>query len=228
MGTVKVTEVVGQAAYMLTDEGNVRWTKQKLLTWFNEAQRALVSRRPDTLAVNESFKCAAGVKQQIPDIGVQLIDIERNTNGKNITQVEKRLLDNHVPDWAAEDQSVTAQHFMFDPRYPKIFYLSPPAKEEIEAAGETPAVPGTELEIVYTKCPDTVAITDEQWNADNTTIEVDDVWANALQEYILHRAWAKDSESAGNQARSNGHFQTFRMMIGDITEADAAITADEK
>ena len=214
MATIKVIDVINQAAYMLTDEGSVRWTKLKLLDWFNEAQRALVARRPDSLAVNEEFSCAVGVKQRIPDIGIRLLEVTRNANGKSITQVSKSLLDSHVPDWAAETPSANIQHYVFDPRDPKTFYVYPPATVDAD------------IEIIYSKSPATVAIAN--FDTDQTMIEVDDVWANALQEYMLHRAWTKDSESTGNMDRASQHLQNFRFMIGEITEADAAITPGRK
>jgi len=214
MATIKVVEVINQASYMLTDVAAARWSKQKLLDWFNEAQRALVSRRPDSLAVNEVFECVAGVKQRIPSIGIRLIDVVRNTNGKTITQVSKALLDSHVPDWAAETPSANAMHFIFDARDPKTFYLYPAATVD------------TEVEIVFSKSPATVVISN--FDTDTQVIEVDDIWANALQEYMLHRAWTKDSENGGNMQRSREHLNNFRMAIGDTTEADMAITPDEK
>lgn len=214
MATIKVVDIIDQTAYMLTDVGAARWTKQKLLDWFNEAQRALVSRRPDSLAVNEVFECVAGVKQRIPDIGIRLIDVVRNTNGKSVTPVSKALLDSHVIDWAAETASTNIQHYIFDARDPKTFYVYPPATID------------SELEIIYSKSPDVVEI--ENFETDDQLIEVDDVWANAMQEYMLHRAWTKDAENVGNMQRATAHLQNFRLAIGDITQADTAITPDEK
>ncbi len=206
MGTIKVESLIDDAAFMLTDEGNTRWSKDALLGWFNQGQRALVSRRPDTLPVNAEFTCAAGVKQAIPDTGVRLMNVVRNIGGRGISKVEKQFLDYHVPDWYNADQSDRVQHFVFDERDPKTFYVYPPAEDELK------------LEIVYSKSPAAAAIADIA----STNIEVDDVWANAILEYMLHRAWSKDAEDAGNLARSREHLQNFRIAIGEITEADAA------
>ena len=207
MAVIKVVDVLDQAAYMLTDESAVRWPKETLLEWFNEAQRAVVLRRPDSLAVNEPFSCAAGAKQILPAVGIRLIDIIRVIGGSGITKVDKSQLDAHVRDWYTHAETAALEHFVYDERDPKTFYLYPPA------------IATTSIEIVYSKSPDVIVIAD--FVNDTQVISVDDVFANALQEYILYKAWMKDAEHAGNQDRANGHFNQFRVAIGEKTQADA-------
>ena len=209
MPVIKVVDVINQTAYMLTDESAVRWPKPTLLGWFNEAQRAVVLRRPDSLAVNEPFSCQGGSRQDMPAEGIRLIDIVRVIGGSGITKVDKSQLDAHIRDWYTQAESADIEHFVYDERDPKRFYLYPPA-----------AV-GTTIEIIYSKSPDVVSIAD--FNTDTQVISVDDVFANALQEYILYKAWMKDAEHAGNSNRANGHFNQFMVAIGDKTRADTAM-----
>ena len=55
MSTVKVVDIIDRAVVVLNDTTNVRWTKSELLLWFNDAQRAVVNRRPDANSVNEDY-----------------------------------------------------------------------------------------------------------------------------------------------------------------------------
>ena len=146
MAVIKVVDVLDQAAYMLTDESAVRWPKPTLLKWFNEAQRAVVLRRPDSLAVNEPFVCAAGARQVLPAAGIRLIDIVRVIGGSGVTKVDKSQLDAHVRDWYTHTETAAIEHFVYDERDPKNFYLYPPA------------LAATSIEIIYSKSPDVVAI----------------------------------------------------------------------
>ena len=207
MSVVKVVDVINQAAYMLTDPGAVRWTKPTLLKWFNEAQRAVVLRRPDSLAINETFSCVDGAKQVLPAIGIRLIDVVRVVGGSAITNVDRTLIDSHIRDWYSLTPSAALEHYIYDERDPKTFYVYPPATA------------GTDIEIIYSKSPDEVVIAN--FDTDTQVISVDDVFANALQEYILYKAWTKDAEHAGNQNRANSHFNQFRVAIGEKTQADA-------
>ena len=43
---------------------------------------------------------------------------------------------------------------------------------------------------------------------------VDDIYANALIDYVLYRSYMKDAEFAGNAQRANNHFQLFANSVG--------------
>jgi hypothetical protein len=53
---------------------------------------------------------------------------------------------------------------------------------------------------------------------------LDDIYANCLLDYILYRAYQKDSEYAGNAQRSMMHYQGFSNALGIKTQADSATT----
>ena len=79
-----------------------------------------------------------------------------------------------------------------------------------------------QLEIVFSAAPSDISISN--FNTDTTTISVDDVYANSLLDYILYRAYQKDSEFAGNSQRSMMHYQGFTNSLGVKTQVDAAVT----
>ena len=58
------------------------------------------------------------------------------------------------------------------------------------------------------------------------SIGVPDIYTNALQDYILYRAYTKDTEYAGNAARAQAHYQAFVNAL--TVEANATAVASPK
>ena len=218
MSTVKVVDVIDRAVVVLNDTTNVRWTKSELLLWFNDAQRAVVNRRPDSNSVNEDYttagqSAAANTKQTLPATGLRLLKVVRNTAGPAITHIRQDILDEQVRSWHDTSSPVTdVRHFIFDDRDPKSFYLYP-------APATTHSV-----EIVYSVSPSDVTVSD--FATDTQTIALDDTYANALLDYMLYRAYSKDAEYAENAQRAQLHLQIFESALGMITQADMAASAN--
>ena len=85
------------------------------------------------------------------------------------------------------------------------------------------AVSGTHsLDIVYSSAPTDITISD--FSSDTQTISVDDVYSNAILDYILYRSYQKDSEYSGNAQRAQMHYQSFTNSLGIKTRADAAVS----
>jgi hypothetical protein len=212
MATTKVVDILDRASIILQDNTNVRFPNDELLKFFNDAQKEVVLHRPDAKMVNESFSCSDGSKQELPAAALRLIEIVRNVGGRAVTQVDRKILDETLPNWhetAAGGNKI--EHFIYDPADPKRFYVYPKA------------VSGTHsIEIVYSSAPSDVSISN--FITDTTTISLDDVYANCILDYVLYRAYQKDSEYAGNAERSMMHYSSFANALGIKTNADAAST----
>ena len=213
MATTKVVDILGRASIILQDSTNVRFPNDELLKFFNDAQKEVVLHRPDANMQNvNNFTCVAGSKQTIPTTGLRLVDVVRNVGGRAITQVDRKILDETLPNWheTTADGTRKIEHFIFDPADPKHFYVYPKATTAFQ------------LEIVFSAAPSDITISN--FSTDTTTISVDDVYANSLLDYILYRAYQKDSEFAGNAQRSMMHYQGFTNALGVKTQVDAAVT----
>lgn len=212
MATTKVVDILDRASIILQDNTNVRFPNDELLKFFNDAQKEVVLHRPDAKMVNESFSCSTGSKQELPAAALRLIEIVRNVGGRAVTQVDRKILDETLPNWHETSAGTNKiEHFIYDPADPKRFYVYPKA------------VSGTHsLEIIYSSAPSDVAISN--YATDTTTISLDDVYSNSILDYILYRAYQKDSEFAGNAERSMMHYQSFANSLGIKTNADAATT----
>ena len=212
MATTRVVDVLDRAAIILQDNTNVRFPNDELLKFFNDAQKEVVLHRPDAKMVNTSFDCVSGSKQTLPSAALRLIEVIRNVGGRAVTQVQKRILDETLPNWHETVASTNKiEHFIYDPSDPKNFYIYP------KGASGTHS-----LEIVYSSSPAEIAVSN--FSTDTQVISVDDVYANCILDYVLYRSYQKDSEFAGNPQRAMMHYQSFANALGVKTQADVATT----
>jgi hypothetical protein len=206
--TTTAQSVIRRVVDTLQDPTSVRWAVSELVRYLNDGQREVALHRPDALVTNATLTCVAGSKQSLPNNGSKLIDVVRNaaatSTKRAVRMVNREILDAQVPNWHNLTGSIEALHFMYDPRDPRVFYLYPPA------------LTTTQLDIVYAAYP-----TDITEPADGTTytavsgnITLPDIFANAIADYVLYRAYSKDSEYAGNAQRAQNHYAAFTNALG--------------
>jgi hypothetical protein len=206
MGNITAQSIMEKAKVTLLDETNVRWTSPELLTHLNDGQRELVALKPDANTVNAVLTLVAGTRQSIPASGVQLFKIVRNmgmdgnTPGRAVTPASMETLDRTRPNWHAEAANAEVQHYMFDPRDPKTFYVTPPQPE-------TPS----RIEAVYAASPADVAI--------GAPINIDDIYATALYYFIMARAHAKETPGA-DTGKAAGYYNLFLGVLGLKAKAE--------
>lgn len=194
MGTLAVTALIGRVATLLNDAENVHWTQSELVDWLNDGQRELVLHRPTACVVNADLALVAGTKQKLPTDGNTLVDIPRNTDGNAIRVVDRRDLDAFQPDWHATSKAkAKVEHFCYSPADPKTFYVFPPSPG------------GNSVELIYNAIPPQVGL--------ESRISVDDIYSSALVDYVLFRAFAKDTDYAPNAVTSGAHYQAFLAAI---------------
>lgn len=210
MSTITAQAIIDKAQIILQDTTAVRWSESELLGWLNDGQREIVALRPDAYSKIANVTCVAGTKQSIPTSdGLRLLDVIRNmgaggsTPGLAIRKVPRQIMDGQTPDWHSSGSSATIKHYVFDERAPKTFYVYPPATV------------GTQLEILYAAAPADVS-------AIGNTITLDDIYMTPLMDYILYRAYSKDTEYAGNANRAAAARQSFENTLGLKAQADAA------
>lgn len=212
MATIKVIDVIDKAEQILQDPTNVRWGQQELLDYLNDGQREIVLFRPDAKTNNESFTLAESSKQTLPSSALRLIDIYKNISPETnpITLIERKILDDQIDDWYNQS-STFVEHYVYNPIDPKNFYVYP-----------YPSTSGNTIEIVYSASPSDITISN--FSTDTDTIELDDVYANAILDYILYRAYQKDTEYAGDLQKSANYFNTFQNALGIKQQVDAGST----
>jgi hypothetical protein len=199
--------LIGRAAIILQDEQYVRWTGPELLAWLNDGQREIVLHKPNAYVKTAAFVLQAGSKQTLEADAVSLIDIPRNVNGPAVRVVSREILDAHSPGWHTMSPATAIKHYMYNPLDPKVFYVYPPA---------TVSPNPVNVDLVYAGLPADVE------NLPNATILVEDIYATALVNYMLYRAYSKDAEYAANAALSQGFYGQFMALLGAKLTSETA------
>jgi hypothetical protein len=214
MGTLTGANLITRVQDTLQDTTSVRWSEAELLRYLNDAQREVVNLRPDASALTANVQLSTGTLQTIPTSGLRLLKITRNmsgtsgsaTGGRAIRIVDFDILNTQEPNW--NDPTVTGdaahgtivKHYAFDQDDPRKYYVYP-------------GVSGNAyVEIVYSKTPD-------DFSSTSATLDIDDIFANAVVDFVLFKAYLKDSEYAGNAVRANQHYALFNNSLGQSTAA---------
>lgn len=210
---IAAKSILQRVVTQLTDETSVRWTITELVRYLNDGQREIATYRPDSTATTATVALTAGPRQTLPATALKLLEVLRNTGGTKaaVRKIDQKLLDAQLPNWQSGTTSTTVKHYMYDVRDIRVFYVYPPA-----------AV-GASLEMMYSAKPTDIA---EQTALDDVTgdISVFDLFGNALIDYIMFRAVAKDAEYAGNVARAQAHYSAFQNGVGVEASATAVAT----
>lgn len=196
MGTITTASIISKAQIILQDVTGTRWNSTELLAWLNSGQRELVLFKPNAYAKASVVKLVAGTRQSLPADGVQLVDVIRNMGttgtvaGRAIRQTERDTLDAALPTWHAATADAVVKHYIFNILDPKAFYVYPPQ----------PAANQGYVEMVYGALPSD--------DTANGTISVDDIYENLLLDYVLYRAFSKETEFS-DQSAANVHYAAF-------------------
>ena len=209
---IQVNNLLTRAAIQLLDPQNVRWTRNELLAWINDAQRVIARFNPESVVTTQdSHPLVDGGRQVMPDGSIELIDIESVTvDGTVYTarEVDKSLLDESFPQWqndVVEIDEDTSFNFMYDERNPKEFYVYPPLTDANATA-----------RVVFAKTPSNVGATDN--------IELDDIYGDIILDYVLYRCFMKEEEeTAIDQTKAFGYLTTFGQALGQKFTLDQAV-----
>lgn len=215
---VSVQSVIDRVQTTLQDTTGVRWpVVGELVLWINDAQREIALLKPDASAKNTTITLVEGTKQDIPSDGNRLLRAVRNmsaasggTGKRSVRLVQREVLDAQTPDWhdplVSGDAAHTnvVKHYIYDEQNPRNFYVYP-------------GVSGSAyLEIIYSANPSTVGQSDN--------LDIPDIYANAVMNYVLYMAYMKDAEYAGNNQRAASHFQIFTTSVTGKGQVDALTT----
>lgn len=196
MGTTLASTIISRASTILQDSGAVRYPSSQLLDWLNEGQRFIYKVRKDSSAKITTMPLGIGTRQTLPTEADLLLDITRNVTlvpeegdlfsiapGRALRKTSQPLLDAQAPDWHTHRQKTVVTEYMYDPRVPKVFFVYPPA----DGLGV--------VELKYSVAPADLTATSQP-------INVDDVYASVLLDWILMRAYALETEESLMQRAS--------------------------
>lgn len=216
--TIAASAILQKVVLLLVDATSIRWPIDELIGYHNSGQREIVTYRPDAIGVTASIAMVAGSRQTLPATATKLGQVYRNTSGakRGITHAPRQLLEEQVPGWHALAGVTEILHYVYDPLDPKVFYVYPPA-----------ASSGASVEALYFVLPTDIAAAGAgKFYSDVVgNISVPDIFENALIDYILYRAWSKDSEFAENERLAAMHYAAFANALGIEQKATVGVAA---
>jgi len=199
--------IIDRAWIILQDTNGgsgVRWPSAECLYWLNDGQREVVINLPSAYVKTTVAPGVAGTRQTLTGLGltdgVQVQKVVRNyasngtTVGRGITIKPILWLDEQRPLWHA-DAAADAIHYFFDADDPKTFYVWP----QCDGAKR--------FEVVYTAIPTELASV-------AATIILDDIYANALQYYVLFRSFSKNATYTKSPQNAQAYYQLFLQSLG--------------
>lgn len=211
MATVTVPSVIAKVQTILQDATGIRWPDTELLGWLNDGQREIVLYKPNAFVKNIATRLVAGTKQGLPADGVQLIDVVRNmgtdgvTPGRSVRITMREVLDSQIPNWHADTPSSAVKHYMYSMLDPKNFYVFPPQ----------PAAGQGYVELIYGASPTDATLV--------STITLDDIYQTILVDYMLYRAYSKDTEFAADQNRASAHQSAYIAALTGKAKVEAGV-----
>lgn len=228
--TITAQSIIQRATDILQDQTSVRWPVNELIRWLNDAQRAIVKVRPDAMNTTTTMTLSAGSRQDLDSttanaagnaalspLPAKLIEITRNmatTSTKGAVRlVPRQILDAQTPGWHNLTGSVNILHYMFDPRDPKTFYVYPPATALAQ------------LEVMYAAYPTDIATVADGslFGAVTGNVSLPDIYGDDLLNYVMAKAYLKDSEYAGNAERAMTYMGMLKESLGAEIAATVAV-----
>lgn len=199
--------VLNKAATLLLDATFVRWTESEVIGYLNLAQLEIAALKPESTKTRATFVAVVGAQQTLPAAAMRLLNVECNITAgnavsKNITYADKGTLDLFAQSWRTETPVAEADNYCYDAETdPATFYLYPPVTV------------GAKVQLLYSAYPTLIT-------AGTDALSVGDEYESPLLDYILSRAYTKDSEFA-DATKASGHAQAFYTALGAKAQAEA-------
>lgn len=214
---MKYSVVERQVIEVLNDVGFDKWTSYQLRWWIYWAQLAICMVRADAFVTRGQVDLVEGVRQTLPANGVRVFEVFWNTNasGDALTPVTpaKREEMNRVDRlWPTRSKQPIVKRFMHDDRDPRSFDVDPPNN-------------GTgKLEMMYQAKPALYTETDKDKtdDLDDPDLDIDDIYAPAIMDYVLFRAFSRDSIDTPNYQRGVQSLGQCLQMLGIKMNSDEA------
>ncbi len=204
---VLVQKIVDDVLKRLNDTAQTRWNANDIVGFISNAEKNIVVNKPDAYAKRIDHPLVAGINQTLPSDNNQLMDIARNVSGGRITPVDENLLNSQLVDWSSYTPSQTIQHYTYNPKFPNLFKVFPPA--EIPAA----------VELYYSAVPPLVTL--------NGSINLDDIYENPIFLWAMYESYAINAEFADGAANAGAYLQAFRESLGLKGQVQAVYAKQE-
>lgn len=228
-------DVLNDAAVTLLDVDSVRWTAAELFGYLNDGLKAVAAAKPNAYTQTVTLILVAGTLQTLPPEYRSISRVTRNmilghtdpggpTGGAAIRSLSStEQLDALIPDWQSNTsmQGKTVQHVIYDLADPGRFYVAPAN----DGTGKIEAVVLANPPVM------TISLTNNQAKfTNNYTVEIPlgDEYKNALLDYVLARAYSKDSAIPAAAEKASAHAKLFADQMAALSGGEVATSLEAK
>lgn len=211
--TIAASRILQRAQITLQDDGT-RWPLPELLMWINDAVREMTLSAPESVAQPIVLTLAAGARQTLPAAVLSILRVTCNigadgtTRGAGVTTVQKDDLDGHMPGWQSPTvvpYAALVGHYIEDDAHHRTFLVWPgntgTGRLEVLAVSRA-------TEIAEPTSPLVLA----SYNA--IQIQVDEIYQSAVTDYVLAKAFQKDTNLPNGGPRAEAHYKAFLSALG--------------
>lgn len=193
---MKVSQLIERASRDLVDLRFVRWSKAELIDFLNDGIAAVLIRRPDLARVTATVEEHTGNRVTLPNDAYCLLSV--NFINDIATQfVDIHKLNQLYPRWRVTQGDPVC--WTKNDGDNVSYWLYP-----------SPTTPVT-IEHEYSR----VTRVDE-----NSDFPLPSIYEGLVLDFIMYRAYSKDSENASEANKAQLHFQAFGVALGDKTQTD--------
>lgn len=219
-----VRDILQRIGVLLQDEDAVRWPLLERLDSLNDGLREIALLKPNAFARTVILPLIAGTRQSLPDAYSGLIGVTRMVTGtpqapiggRVVRTVPRESLDAANPYWhdpAHVPLTSQVRNLVYDALDPRSFHVYP-------------GNDGTGLlEVIVALRPLELGAPEHPDRLDSYTaaIGLDDLYANALVDYGLYRAFSKDNGVPGGVERAALAYQQFTTALGLRAQAEGVV-----
>ena len=237
-----VQDILNRVVNILQDDTSIRWTADELAMWINEAQTQTAVLRPDATAQRVKVALTGGNYYTVDELlagvvpaptkpplkALRFMRLIRNvapTSKANfIRSASMTAMDAILPNWRSQPMAINIVNYLTDPEDHLGFYVFPPAPiPQTAVPPDIPEVLPAMVELMYSAIPEKIEGPGDgkTWEDIEGTMTTETVFDTAIVDYVLARAFSKDSEYGGNGNRAAAHFSNYQQALG--YEADGVM-----
>jgi len=217
MSTIYISTIFNRVARNTGDPAFSQNSREQLLDWFNECEKALVKRKPDAYVKTADQLLVEGTKQTLASDGLLFLEpvcnmgTDGSTFGNVVYTVGREEINRSTPGWHAATASAAIDAVMFDERNPKTFYVTPPQ----------PASNQGYLRYEYSALPPEITVTAENYDV---VFNVGDEYEADLLNYLLFRVYSNDTGQIADAVQRAQYY--WALFTGNIFESEAVENRD--
>lgn len=220
---VRVSRQLGD--YSDADDASrfVAYSRATLLDYYNEAVQQLVANRPDTMAKTVELTLSPGSLQTLPEPYTGLVKIELNVNGAG-AEAEQILPADEYFSKVLGSKTCFAKKCVTAQGDYAVRGFTKSAFTDMEFTVSPPVPPGTAPRV---KAVVLTGATKVCASETSECVAFNPIYAAAVTEWMLYRAWGSDAEIVGGANAAAIHFRAFFQMIGVQIQREQQFFAGE-